>query len=620
MRKSSPAVLLLALLAALALALLTTGVAQAHPKIVAIEPTPDAQLDRAPERVRISFDEPLEPLSSLQLFDAQGRQVDHGGGAPRADDPSILELPLPPLEPGIYTAVWTIVGSDSHILKDNFAFTVLGEAAQGPTLSAVSNAPTAAAVTPTPPAVLTPAAPQATIHPAAVALRGAMLIGATGATGGLTFLLGVLMPALASLGLALMPALRSRWRLLIGGLLTLLLVSTVGMALVHTHEAMGRVDPNSLRQMLGGTRFGQALLARCGLALVLIVSILSLGDGQWRRSGLVPGVLATGLLLTFSASGHASAERAPLIPVLADWLHLLATSLWVGGLLCLVVMAPLAVRLVPDVQRAALLSRLFTRFSGLALGSVGLLVATGAYAALRELTAVADLWETAYGQTLLLKLLLFGGLLTFGAYHLLLARPRLTVRTLGAAEAVLARPMPPWVSMTLRAEVGLALVVLVVTGALTSLPPPTATDRPDPLALAPTPKALLVPTVTPGPTRTPVPSRPFGHTQMVADLRVRLEVAPASIGENRFQVVVTDQSGAPLAIQLVRLTFAMLAMDMGMNELVAEPEGQTGFVATGTPLSMVGDWQVRVLVRRADAADVEASFVVPVGEEPRPVR
>jgi len=29
---------------------------------------------------------------------------------------------------------------------------------------------------------------------------------------------------------------------------------------------------------------------------------------------------------------------------------------------------------------------------------------------------------------------------------------------------------------------------------------------------------------------------------------------------------------------------------------------------------MVGDWQVRVLVRRADADDVEVSFILPVGE------
>lgn len=91
-------------------------------------------------------------------------------------------------------------------------------------------------------------------------------------------------------------------------------------------------------------------------------------------------------------------------------------------------------------------------------------------------------------------------------------------------------------------------------------------------------------------------------------------MAPASIGENRFQVTVTDVADQAVAIQLVRLTFEMVEMDMGVNELLAEAQGNTLFVTTGSPLSMVGDWQVRVLVRRANADDVEADFRVPVGE------
>lgn len=432
--------LLFSLLVALGLAVLTTGVVGAHPKIVSIEPPPDSPLEAPPARVRIVFDEPIEPLSSLQLFDAQGRQVDQGGGAPLPNDLTTLELLLPPLVPGIYTVVWTIIGSDSHILKDNFAFTVLGEAMATPRPAVGSSPPTPPSLAQLPAAASTPVSPEPAINPAAVALRGAMLIGATDAVGGLAFLFCVLIPALAMFGLVPTPAVHTRWRLLVVGLLGLLLLAAPAMLLVHTQEATSRLDARTVQQVLVGTRFGQALLARCGLALGLLVAVLTWSGRSWQRPwiSLTVGTLAAVLLFTFSASGHASAEPSPLLPVLADWLHLLATSLWVGGLICFTLLAPLAVRLAPDVQRAPLLSGIFARFSGLALGSVAVLTLTGAYAALRELSALADLWQTAYGQALLIKLLLFTGLISLGAYHLLIARPRLDAWASHTVERVLA--------------------------------------------------------------------------------------------------------------------------------------------------------------------------------------
>ena len=79
----------------------------------------------------------------------------------------------------------------------------------------------------------------------------------------------------------------------------------------------------------------------------------------------------------------------------------------------------------------------------------------------------------------------------------------------------------------------------------------------------------------------------------------------------RFDPTLPDKRVLP---QLVRLTLSMLEMDMGVNVLEAEPLGAERYAAEGSQLSMVGDWQVAVLVRRATAADVEAVFTVPVGE------
>jgi nitrogen fixation protein FixH len=159
------------------------------------------------------------------------------------------------------------------------------------------------------------------------------------------------------------------------------------------------------------------------------------------------------------------------------------------------------------------------------------------------------------------------------------------------------------------------VLAVVAAGALTALAPPA--DAPGSAAAAlfpPTPTAIRVPTATAGPTRTPVPSLPFDQSLPAGDLRVRLQISPARIGDGSFHVTVTDQAGGPVQTQLVRLSFEMLAMDMGTTQLAATPEAQAGYTAQGAPLSMVGDWKITVTVRRAGAHDVQAEFTVPVGE------
>ncbi len=110
-----------------------------------------------------------------------------------------------------------------------------------------------------------------------------------------------------------------------------------------------------------------------------------------------------------------------------------------------------------------------------------------------------------------------------------------------------------------------------------------------------------------------MPSRPFDQTLPAGDLRVRLVVSPASLGENRFQVQVRDAAGQPVAIQLIRLTFTLRELEMGENVLEAPGDANGNVTLSGSPLSMAGDWQVTVLVRRAGLADVTAVFAVPVG-------
>jgi copper transport protein len=318
--------------------------------------------------------------------------------------------------------------------------------------------------------------------------------------------------------------------------------------------------------------------------------------------------LGGALLATFALSGHAAAQPAPFLPVLADWLHLLGTSLWIGGLFQFGLLLPVVSRL-ESTQRIAVLAMLIARFSPLALFSVLVLAVTGTYAALLHMSSWTELWTTSYGQTLLVKLVVFGGLLGLGAYNMLVVRPRFVAWTTRAAESVVTNRWQRRFARALRGEIVLALLVIGVASVRTSLAPSTAQSS-APLSS----HAEHDASAAPAPTYTPIPSEPFDQTRSAGDLQVRLEITPASISQNQLKATVTDASGAPVAVQLVRLQLTMIDMDMGETQLELPSIGAGTYGTTASPLSMVGEWNVAVLVRRADADDVRAVFTVPVGE------
>lgn len=573
--------------------------AWAHPQILQIEPPPDAQLTSAPVATSITFNEPIEALSTLALYDSQGRLVADGGGRD-PDDPTRLALALPRLTPAIYTVVWTAAGSDGHVVRGNFAFTVLGPAAAAaaPTSIIAPLPAPAAAVDPT--EAITPTNVSLPFTQSAV--RWMLLLGATGTVGAWVFWRWALLPALGP-----EPAPETfvrRWRRWQQVLLAFVLVGSPLLLALFVHEGTGRLDGPTFSAGLQ-TRQGAVLMTRVSFAAALLALVTAARDGVAIRRW-TPGALALGaaLLLTYALAGHAGAAANPLVPVVISWLHLAATSVWVGGLWCLVLSMALPRDLAAKPHRLRI--TLLGRFSRLALLSVLVLVVSGSALALRELPSLSALWLSRYGQALSVKLLLFGGMLVLGAVHLLLVR-RWVKRSAAA----------PWARhfrRSLPAEAALAVLVLGAAGMLTSLAPPTAAELLARAAPTLRPTAIVVPTGTPGPTRTPVPSRPFDQTLPAGDLRVRLAVSPASPGENRFQVQVWDAANQPVKIQLVRLNFTMREMDIGERVLEALPDSDGSVRLSGSPLSMVGDWQITVLVRRAGFADVTTVFAVPVGE------
>ena len=133
------------------------------------------------------------------------------------------------------------------------------------------------------------------------------------------------------------------------------------------------------------TRAGTAFAAELIVAIV-VASVA--GAATLERRLLRPAlVLALGLVVAPAFAGHAYDPGVNRVNVPADALHLAGAAAWVGALV-----GSVAFR---ESQRRRLVL--------LALGGVLLLAVTGVVRAWWELIHLSQLWDTSYGQTLLVK-------------------------------------------------------------------------------------------------------------------------------------------------------------------------------------------------------------------------
>jgi copper transport protein len=227
------------------------------------------------------------------------------------------------------------------------------------------------------------------------------------------------------------------------GIVAFLLRAEDALQLPFSAFLYGDLSPIS-----GGTRFGQAFIAM-ELGFAVVTALVFLAWLTERRVLLWAAfVVGVGLASGLSLSGHSSATRAQSV---ADWFHLCAAMLWIGGLVQLAVVARTAAA--------------FRRFSRLATVCVGVLILAGTYLTIERFPTLSDLWTTHYGHILLIKLGLVCVALLWGAAHQFFVMPRL--------EQVGGR-----VGRSLLAESAVAMSVLLVAAILVDSKPP---ERPVPI-------------------------------------------------------------------------------------------------------------------------------------------
>jgi putative copper export protein/mono/diheme cytochrome c family protein len=235
-------------------------------------------------------------------------------------------------------------------------------------------------------------------------------------------------------------------------------------------RARAAFEMRPLLRVLLDTQGGNVWLVRHGLLILLGALVFVRADltssTDWiaaRGEAFLLGVCAAALL---AAAGHAAAVMPDTGRALTiDVLHLVATAVWMGGLVPLALLLRAAGRDAGEDARpyAVLATR---RFSDVALGAVLVLVLTGVLNAVIEVGSVAGLLGTNHGRLLIVKLLLLAPILALGAMN----RRRLVPELSGPSDTV-GRPAMRRLARTVGVETLLALSLLAIVAAMTVSPP-----------------------------------------------------------------------------------------------------------------------------------------------------
>jgi copper transport protein len=423
-------------------ALVLPGAAWAHATIKQTIPGFAERVQRSPAFVELRFDQSVEALpNAITVYTAKGKIV--SGRARGGTDRRIVTVPVHNLPRGGYTVRWRVVSADSHVVSGVFTFGVRRAA---PRVTEAFGA----------------SGPTTTEH----VVRWLYFLALALAAGGLGFRLLVVRGPLPA------PAER-RFYLLTGagvvaaievGILAFLLRAEDALQLPFGPFFYGDLSP------LASTRFGTAFVAMT-LGFALVSAFLFLAWLTDRTVLLWPAfLLAVGFASGLSLSGHSAVDSgSSWLSELADWAHLAAASLWVGGLVQLAfVIWPLA----PGLRRGA-----FLGFSKLATVLIAVLLSAGIYLSVLRLPRVSDLWTAGYGQVLLVKLGLVSLALLWGAAHHFLVRP--------AVER--GAPLFAGLPRSLIGESAVGMAILLVAAVLVESKPPTGPVNPPTALHAPTP-------------------------------------------------------------------------------------------------------------------------------------
>lgn len=541
------------------LVLASASPASAHASLVETDPGTGAIVDAAPTEVSLRFNESVAPaMRRFTVLAPNGGSVDVDKPQRRDGGKTYAQRLKPDLARGTYVVTYRVVSADGHPVSGSFTFSV--------------KEPSAPAAAPS-------AAGGADVDSLVLALvrvgRYAGYAGASLVAGALVMFLGLWPRRLSPRGLGVLAV--AGWGLLIAG-------STLSLVAQVPYEYGGTfadVDTGSTGEVLTGS-VGTSYLVRLGLSLLaapLLWLLPRYPETKWLRRVAVG--IAVAAAFTWPYAGHPAANPAWLLAVAADAAHVAAMAAWLGGLVVLLTC------LLTRANRGEL-AAILPVWSRWATFAVVTIVVTGVVQVLLVMEHPSDLYDTWYGQLVLIKSAGFAVVLAGARWSRRYARrwkgdDRMVPST--ASESPVAG-----LRRAMGVEVVVAAVVLAAAVVLTATPPPSSR-----------------------PTAGVEQRLPYTATATSGTTRVQIDVDPAQLGTNSVHLTAFTLAGEPASVKEWRATAALPGAGiepLTISLLTISPSHAVGEVLLPKP----GKWEFRFLVRTSDVDQITVDRKIRIRE------
>lgn len=510
-----------------------TNPASAHAELLGSEPPSGQALATPPTQVSLHFSEAVTPAQDgFRLYDQNSKQYKVSSAFHPNGDIATMAIDMPKLGDGQYVMVWRAISADSHSIHGALTFQI------GEETSPVATATAAALL----------AADQA--DPAVRAIQGTLR--------GLLFL-----TTLLSLGALAMTVLWrdeftrrfARWALVGLGVVTVLGAFSQG---IYTNASpLASFFVIDLLRSTLETRYGYGALLRVTVVWLAIVLL------QFRNRTTSLLALGCGFVVaaSFAISGHAGTGRLPVAGTIFDIAHIVAASIWFGGLtlMCL----RLLIKRLPTQAAQS--------FSSVALVCAITMATTGLLQAWRQLHSWHALTSTDYGRLVIAKTALFISLTVIASFA------RKAVQRWSDGDA------PRSLRSFVLIEVAFAIAILVVTTVLTGTSP-TATNTPT----------------------------TYERSSTLGQLQVSLRVEPTRTGVSAVEISLKDANGTAASVPEVSMSLTLANEGIGPLNVELQNSSPGRYVSPNAAIPLPGTWTARVTVRTTDIDQSSTSFALPI--------
>jgi copper transport protein len=557
---------------AIVLMLLTAANVRAHARLESSSVAPGAVLSSVPNEIVFDFTEPVDlAYSRASLIHAGGVEVSSVTLTVDPADPTRIALTInaPSLPSGAYAIVWRVLSAtDAHATTGSLAFSA-------GTGTAPDIASTTSAIS----------APWST-----VTARWFELVALLAITGTLGF--AVLSAATVVRDSQFVGAMRLIILVSSGLGLAGTVVSSIAIAVAaNDHSWQDLPSIGEWRATLTDTDVGRAVAIRAAFFVLALLIVLLLGPLYSRTRFVLAALISIAALSSFSLTGHARATSRPALAVSVDLAHLIAVSLWGGGiaLLALYIFRQMASHETASFER---ISSAISRFSLIALVAMAVIICSGVVSSAFHISGPRNLTGEAYGRTVIAKVLLVAMVLVVAGTNRLFIVPRLKASLSELPQIV--RAHTNRLRLTALLEVAAALLILFAAARLTELPPAD------------------------GPLTVDVAGRqgPISLSAVASDLTITLSGQLDPAAADTIIIQVTDATGQPVSdlARVIVLATAPDPLDASGDALRdrfdATPIDNTpgAYAFPRTRLGIQTDWSLEVTARRLGLSDASTNF------------